>query len=145
MIRFTEHLTEAFKVKSGKNVHLEHLEDEILNDGYAGFTRAVSAVRGVLDVFAANEPSAYDITVKWDGAPAIVCGIDPSSGRFFVGTKSENKRVVLAVSNWRSTISSPITNANGDSLVPPRAQTLTFHGVTLEIASHEKSGRIKSP
>ena len=88
MIRFTEHLTEAVKAKSGKNVHLEHLEDEILNDGYAGFNRAVSAIRGVLDVFAANEPSAYDITVKWDGAPAIVCGIDPASGRFFVGTKS---------------------------------------------------------
>ena len=88
MIRFTEHLTEAFKAKSGKNVHLEHLEDEILNDGYAGFNRAVAAVRGVMEVFGANEPTAYDITVKWDGAPAIICGIDPSSGRFFVGTKS---------------------------------------------------------
>lgn len=88
MIRFTEHLTEAFKAKSGKNVHLEHLEDEILNSGYAGFSRAVSAIRGVLDVFGANEPTTYDITVKWDGAPAIICGIDPSSGRFFVGTKS---------------------------------------------------------
>jgi hypothetical protein len=88
LIGFTEHITEAFKAKSAKNVHLEHLEDEILNDGYRGFTRAVSAIRGVLDVFAANEPSAYDITVKWDGAPAIVCGIDPASGRFFVGTKS---------------------------------------------------------
>jgi len=88
LIRFTEHLTEAFKAKSGKNVHLEHLEDEILNSGYAGFGRAVSAIRGVLDVFGANEPTTYDITVKWDGAPAIICGIDPSSGRFFVGTKS---------------------------------------------------------
>jgi len=88
LIRFTEHLTEAFKSKSGKNVHLEHLEDEILNSGYAGFGRAVSAIRGVLDVFGANEPTTYDITVKWDGAPAIICGIDPSSGRFFVGTKS---------------------------------------------------------
>jgi hypothetical protein len=88
LIRFTEHLTEAFKAKSGKNVHLEHLEDEILNSGYAGFSRAVSAIRGVLDVFGANEPTTYDITVKWDGAPAIICGIDPSSGRFFVGTKS---------------------------------------------------------
>jgi hypothetical protein len=67
---------------------LEHLEDEILNDGYAGFGRAVSAVRGVMETFGANEPTAYDITVKWDGAPAIICGIDPASGRFFVGTKS---------------------------------------------------------
>jgi hypothetical protein len=88
MRQFTEYLTEAFKKSSGKNVHLEHLEDEILNDGYAGFGRAMKSVQGVLNALGANEPSAYDITVKWDGAPAIVCGIDPQSGRFFVGTKS---------------------------------------------------------
>lgn len=88
MIGFTEHLTEAFKEKGGKNVHLEHLEDEILNNGYTGFQRVVQTIRGVVDSFSANNPSAYDVTVKWDGAPAIVCGIDPSSGKFFVGTKS---------------------------------------------------------
>ena len=87
MRQFTEYLTEAFKKSSGKNVHLEHLEDDILNDGYAGFGRAMKSVQGVLNALGANEPSAYDITVKWDGAPAIVCGIDPSSGKFFVGTK----------------------------------------------------------
>ena len=25
---------------------------------------------------------------KWDGAPSVVCGIDPLNGEFFVGTKS---------------------------------------------------------
>ena len=28
------------------------------------------------------------VTVKWDGAPAVVCGTDPSDGKFFVVTKS---------------------------------------------------------
>ena len=28
------------------------------------------------------------MTVKWDGAPAIICGINPENGKFFVGTKS---------------------------------------------------------
>lgn len=28
------------------------------------------------------------LTVKWDGSPTIVCGIDPEDGKFFVGTKS---------------------------------------------------------
>ena len=28
------------------------------------------------------------VTVKWDGAPAIICGVNPENGRFFVGTKS---------------------------------------------------------
>ena len=27
------------------------------------------------------------ITTKWDGAPAVICGIDPADGKFFVGTK----------------------------------------------------------
>lgn len=88
MIRFTQHLTEAVKKTSGKNVHLEHLEDEILNSGYAGFQRAIASIRGVMQILSVNEPSAYDLTVKWDGAPAIFAGIDPSNGKFFVGTKS---------------------------------------------------------
>ena len=88
MRAFTEHLFEAVKKSSGRNVHLEHIEDEILNSGYAGFGRAIKALRGVVEALTANAPSAYDITVKWDGAPAIICGIDPQSGRFFVGTKS---------------------------------------------------------
>lgn len=85
---FLFHLTEAFKSSSGKNVHLEHLEDEILNDGYSGFQRAIKSIRGVIETLSANEPQGFDITVKWDGAPAIICGRDPSNGKFFVGTKS---------------------------------------------------------
>ena len=88
MIGFTKHLTESVKKSSGKNVHLEHLEDEILNGGYAGFQRAVASVRGVMETLSANEPNSYDITVKWDGAPAVFAGIDPSNGKFFVATKS---------------------------------------------------------
>lgn len=87
MIRFTKHLMESAKT-GGKNVHLEHLEDEILNNGYAGFKKAIASVRGVIGALAANAPSSHEITVKWDGAPAVVCGIDPSTGKFFVGTKS---------------------------------------------------------
>lgn len=88
MIRFNEYLSEAVKASGGKNVHLEHLEDEILNNGYAGFKKAIQSVRGVMDALAANAPSSHEITVKWDGAPAIICGTDPSTGKFFVGTKS---------------------------------------------------------
>ena len=85
---FLFHLTEAVKSSEGKNVHLEHLEDEILNDGYSGFQRAIKSIRGVIESLSANEPQGFDITVKWDGAPAIICGRDPSNGKFFVGTKS---------------------------------------------------------
>jgi hypothetical protein len=30
---------------------------------------------------------AVNVSVKWDGAPAIIAGIDPADGKFFVGTK----------------------------------------------------------
>jgi hypothetical protein len=88
MKAFLEHLTEAVKSSGSKNVHLEHLEDEIINSGYSGFRAAANSILGLVDTLRASAPAAYDLTVKWDGAPAIVCGIDPVSGRFFVGTKS---------------------------------------------------------
>tara|TARA_Y100000356_G_scaffold74334_1_gene61476 strand:- start:263 stop:1390 length:1128 start_codon:yes stop_codon:yes gene_type:complete len=36
----------------------------------------------------AKTDKKVNISVKWDGAPAIVCGINPENGKFFVGTKS---------------------------------------------------------
>jgi hypothetical protein len=87
MDTFWQHLTESVKSSSGKNVHLEHLEDEILNDGYAGFQRSISAIRGVMETLSANAPTTHELTVKWDGAPAVICGINPDNGKFFVGTK----------------------------------------------------------
>ena len=35
-----------------------------------------------------SSEKAYNFTTKWDGAPAIICGIDSIDGKFFVGTKS---------------------------------------------------------
>ena len=88
MYQFIEYLNEYLETKKGKNTHLEHLEDEIINSGYAGFSSAVKSLRGVMAALRGNAPSSHDITVKWDGSPAIICGIDPASGKFFVGTKS---------------------------------------------------------
>ena len=88
MYQFIEYLNESLETKKGKNTHLEHLEDEIINSGYAGFSSAVKSLRGVMAALRGNAPSSHDITVKWDGSPAIICGIDPASGKFFVGTKS---------------------------------------------------------
>jgi len=38
-------------------------------------------------MLAGNSKSTVDVTVKWDGAPAIFAGIDPSDGKFFVAKK----------------------------------------------------------
>ena len=70
-----------------KNTHLEHLEDDIVNQGKAGGLNSVKMLRELGKML--TEPnSSVNITTKWDGAPAIVCGTDPITGYFFVGTKS---------------------------------------------------------
>lgn len=70
-----------------KNTHLEHLEDNILNDGSQGGREAIAFLRSLGEMLERGGAETR-VTVKWDGAPAIICGIDPSNGKFFVGTKS---------------------------------------------------------
>ena len=71
-----------------KNTHLEHLEDDIINRGSKGGDNAVNFLKSVRNMLAGNSGAKTNITVKWDGAPAIICGINPENGKFFVGTKS---------------------------------------------------------
>tara|TARA_Y100000813_G_scaffold198197_1_gene185444 strand:+ start:163 stop:1380 length:1218 start_codon:yes stop_codon:yes gene_type:complete len=70
-----------------KNLHLEHLEDEILNNGVVGTRGAINFLQSLRDMLAGNSKSSVNVTVKWDGAPAIFAGINPENGQFFVGTK----------------------------------------------------------
>ena len=74
--------------KGGKNLHLEHLEDEILNYGVDGGRAAINFLRSLRDMLAGNARSSINMTVKWDGAPAIFAGIDPADDKFFVAKKS---------------------------------------------------------
>jgi hypothetical protein len=74
--------------KQDKNVHLEHIEDEIINRGVAGGRDAINFLRSLRDMLAGHSASKVNITTKWDGAPAVFCGINPENGEFFVGTKS---------------------------------------------------------
>ena len=71
----------------GKNTHLEHLEDNIFNKGYNGATEAVKYLYDLHKMLEGNTKSPISMTTKWDGAPAIVAGKDPETGKFFVGTK----------------------------------------------------------
>ena len=85
MLSFAELLTED---KAGKNLHLEHIEDEILNYGVDGGRAAINFLQSLRDMLAGASRSSVNMTVKWDGAPAIFAGIDPSDGKFFVAKKS---------------------------------------------------------
>jgi hypothetical protein len=73
--------------KEGKNLHMTHVEDLILDNGYDGAVRAIQYIDGVRDMLAQGG-GKQEVTVKWDGAPAVFAGTDPEDGKFFVGSKS---------------------------------------------------------
>ena len=81
MLKFKQFITEQ------KNTHMEHAEDDVLNHGVTGARNSINALRAVRDMLAGKSTKRVDITVKWDGAPAVFVGIDPSDGKFFVAKK----------------------------------------------------------
>jgi len=81
MKKFTSYLAES------KNTHMTHIEDLILDGGVKGARQAILALRSLRDMLAGSTKSPVDVTVKWDGAPAVFAGIDPSDGQFFVAKK----------------------------------------------------------
>jgi hypothetical protein len=83
-MNFAEYLTEG---KEGANLHLEHIEDEVLNRGVVGARSAINFLQSLRDMLAGQSQSKVNITTKWDGAPAVFAGINPENGKFFVGTK----------------------------------------------------------
>ena len=66
---------------------MEHLEDNILNNGVEGTRDSINFLRSLRDMLAGTAKSKVNVTVKWDGAPAVFAGIDPSDGKFFVAKK----------------------------------------------------------
>src|SRR6056300_291736 len=82
MYSFKQYLNEA------KNTHLEHLEDEIINNGYQGGLNAVEFLKSLRNMLTGSSRRKLNVSVKWDGAPAVFCGINPENGKFFVGSKS---------------------------------------------------------
>lgn len=70
------------------NVHLEHIEDEIFNFGIEGGRASINFIRSLRDMLVSGSKRSVNVTVKWDGAPAIFCGKHPETGKFFVAKKS---------------------------------------------------------
>ena len=78
---FQEYLNED------RNTHLEHLEDEIINNGTKGAKTSIEFLKSIKKMLQGGKGGS-SVSVKWDGAPAVFCGINPENGKFFVGTKS---------------------------------------------------------
>jgi hypothetical protein len=76
---FKEYITEQ------KNTHMTHIEDKVLYGGVKGTRDAILALRMLRDTLGGVKDG--NVTVKWDGAPAIFAGTDPRDGKFFVAKK----------------------------------------------------------
>jgi hypothetical protein len=84
-----------------KNTHLEHPEDSILTGDLS-----------ILDWFLTNG----QISAKIDGAPAIVWGTNPATGKFFVGTKSVFNKVKIKINESHQDIEQNHTGAVAEIL-----------------------------
>jgi len=73
--------------RAGKNTHMTHIEDRVIYGGVKGARESILALRSLRDMLAGKVSSSTDVTEKWDGAPAVFAGIDPSDGKFFVAKK----------------------------------------------------------
>jgi len=79
MINFKEFITEQ------KNTHMQHIEDSVIYGGVKGTREAIYALIGLRDMLGGKKSAK--VSVKWDGAPAVFAGIDPTDGKFFVAKK----------------------------------------------------------
>ena len=96
-----------------KNTHLEHLEDDIINNGFEGGKNAIAFLESLNELLSGHSQKKVNLTVKWDGAPAIVAGPSPENGKFFVGTKSvfnKTPKVNYSVQDIRNNHEGPVAN-----------------------------------
>ena len=76
---FKQYITEQ------KNTHMTHIEDKVIYGGVKGTREAILALRSMRDMLGGEHDG--NVSVKWDGAPAVFAGTDPRDGRFFVAKK----------------------------------------------------------
>tara|TARA_Y100000310_G_scaffold263825_1_gene274268 strand:+ start:2181 stop:3395 length:1215 start_codon:yes stop_codon:yes gene_type:complete len=88
---------EEQNLSEGKNTHLLHIDQSILIDGDSGVKITVNFLESLVNMLSGGTAGALKIGLKWDGAPGLTAGVDPESGKFFVGTKSTFSKKVPKV------------------------------------------------
>ena len=72
---------------SKANLHLEHIEDEIFNTGVDGARQSILFLLSLSKMLSSGSKGVKNVTVKWDGAPAVFVGEHPETGEFIVAKK----------------------------------------------------------
>jgi hypothetical protein len=88
MMGFKSFLIEEEEKEGKKLKHLTHLEDMGIYHGHEGVAAADSILRDTEKHIEGNGSGKTNITTKYDGAPSIVYGHHPETGKFFVASKS---------------------------------------------------------
>ena len=92
-------------IAEAKNTHMTHIEDMVIDGGVDGARSAIFALRDLRDMLAGHTNDTKQVTVKWDGAPAVFAGIDPNDGKFFVAKKgifNKNPKVYKSVKDVKA-------------------------------------------
>ena len=86
MKSFKAYLKEDVSVE--RNLHISHLDDLPLIEGQDGLKKTLALLKSIIAQLAGVSGKPVQVKTKYDGAPSLVCGINPENGKFFVGTKS---------------------------------------------------------
>lgn len=90
----TQRLLSESKVQ---NKHLDHLEDMMFLSGAKGLAGSIAFLKDIAKSLKAGKaPASMKFSTKWDGKPAVVCGINPENKKFFVATKGAFSKTVKA-------------------------------------------------
>lgn len=111
MISFKETITEQ------KNTHMTHIEDRVIYGGVKGTREAIFALRDLRDMLGGSKEG--NVSVKWDGAPAVFAGIDPSDDKFFVAKKgifNKNPKVYKSAADIDADTSGDLADKLKDAL-----------------------------
>ena len=85
LLSFIKEAQQVVGVKAG---HMTHLEDLVFDLGVEGTRKAINFMRDIRDMLSQGAGNKKAVaTVKFDGAPALIAGVNPENGKFFVAKK----------------------------------------------------------
>lgn len=96
MLSFNQYYASSLTEEVVRNKHLDHLEDMMLLYGEQGLKDSIAFLKDIAVSLKLGKSPELRFSTKWDGKPAVVCGINPSNKKFFVATKSAFSKVVKA-------------------------------------------------
>ena len=95
MLLFSDYKEQNLNEEKSLNKHLDHIEDLMLLQGKDGLVLSIAFLRDIVESLRTGT-TGMGVSTKWDGKPAVVCGLNPENGKFFVSTKSAFSKTVKA-------------------------------------------------